>query len=235
MGLAMVDNFLKQGAKFTIMLDVNEKLGLKSSTELKQKYGADRVTFTMCDVTKDLDKIYKEITKVFTTVDVLINNAGVLDEKNIRRTMEINTIAVMEWTMKFYDLMRKDFHGNGGTIINVSSIFGFESFPFSYTYGASKAAVLAFSRSLGQKYNYDKSGVRVITLCPGLTRTALPMNGNVRDDDTYDDLRKWTKHKYQWQNADDVGKAVANIFTKAHSGTVWVVEEGKTVEKKYIQ
>ncbi|VVC87771.1 unnamed protein product [Leptidea sinapis] len=225
LGLSMIENFLKGGAKLAIILDVNEKLGIKTSSELKKKYGVDRVFFLKCDVTKDLDQIYEEITKVCTTVDVLINNAGVLDEKNIRRTLEINAIAVMEWTMKFYDLMRKDFHGNGGTIINVSSIFGYRLVPFSYIYNGSKAAVLAFSRSLGQKYNYDKTGVRVLTLCPGLTHTTLSKNGNVRDDDTFDDLVKWVKD-YQWQNVDDVGQATVDIFHKAESGTAWVAEGG---------
>ncbi|VVC87770.1 unnamed protein product [Leptidea sinapis] len=226
LGLSMVENFLKEGAKLAIILDVNEKLGIKTSSELKQKYGGDRVIFLTCDVTIDLEKIYEEITKVCTTVDILINNAGVLDEKNIRRTMEINAIAVMEWTMKFYDLMRKDFGGNGGTIINVSSIFGYRLIPFSYTYSGSKAAVLSFSRSLGQKYNYENTGVRVITLCPGLTHTELPKSGNVRDDDTYDDMRELIKD-YQWQSVDDIGKATVDIFHMAESGTAWVAEGGE--------
>ncbi|CAH3909383.1 unnamed protein product [Pieris brassicae] len=113
LGLAMVDNFLKNDAKLAIMLDYNEKKGLESVAAMKAKYGKDRAIFYTCNVVNDLEKIFEEVIKL-GYIDVVINNAGILDEKNIKNTMNVNAIAVMEWTMKFFEYMRNDKGGNGG-------------------------------------------------------------------------------------------------------------------------
>jgi hypothetical protein len=56
-----------------------------------------------------------------------------------------------------------------GSIINVSSLAGFQPMPFNATYGASKAFVLSFSEALYEELR--GTGVHVQALCPGFTRT----------------------------------------------------------------
>ncbi|CAK1547378.1 unnamed protein product [Leptosia nina] len=194
LGLAMVDHFLKNGAERAIMLDFNEKKGLQSLENIKAKYGKDRAVFFPCNVVMDLDKIYAEVTKI-VTVDIVINNAGVLDEKSIRNTINVNALAVMEWTMKFFEYMRKDKGGNGG-----------------------------------HEYTYNRTGVRVVAFCPGLTRTHMTNNPNVREEDTFNDFCVELKAE-EWQDVDDIGKGMVETFQKADSGTVWLVEGGRAAEK----
>ena len=82
--------------------------------------------------------------------------------------------------------------------------------------------MLGFSRSLGHPYNYEKSGVRVIAICPGYTETAI-MSGNLWEWQK-EDFDKFLKTEATMQTPPTIGKAALEIFTFAETGTVWVKE-----------
>ncbi|XP_050346102.1 15-hydroxyprostaglandin dehydrogenase [NAD(+)]-like isoform X2 [Nymphalis io] len=230
LGLAMVNSFLEQGAKLAIILDLNEQKGKEALKILKDKYGDDRATFYRCNVLNDLNDVYEKIINNHKYIDILINNAGVQDEKNIKKTMNINAIALMEWTMKFYENMRLDKGGRGGTIINVSSIYSYRITAHVPFYHASKYAVLGFSKSIGHETNFKKWGVRVVTLCPGITRTSMAKNLNVWEDKILDVFLEDVK-SYDWQEPKDIGDGTVEIFRKADSGTAWLVEGARPAER----
>lgn len=223
LGLEMANTFLENGVKVAIIIDVNEEKGNAAVATLTEKYGKNRAVFIKCDITLNLDETFEKIVSEYKTVDVLINNAGILNEKSVRKTIEVNTMALMEWTVKFHTYMRKDKGGNGGTIINVSSIFGFRLNPFGPSYQASKFAVIGFSKSIGHDYNYKRTGVRVVVLCPGLTHTNMTDKPKARDEESDEDHLKEIK-AMEWQNVESIGKGIIEIFEKADSGTVWLVE-----------
>ncbi|XP_045771729.1 15-hydroxyprostaglandin dehydrogenase [NAD(+)]-like isoform X4 [Maniola jurtina] len=230
LGLAMAKSFLQKGAKLVISLDVNEKAGKEAEASLKSDYGDDRIVFYKCNVQTDLETIYNKIIAEYKNIDLLINNAGVFDELNIRRTIEVNTIAVMEWTVKFYEHMRIDKGGKGGTVINVSSIDGFRILPYIPYYHASKFAVVGFSRSLGHEDNFKRSGVRVVTLCPGLTRTNMANHPKIKEEDMMPQLKEYLL-ALDMQDPEDVGRGTVEIFEKADTATVWLVEGTRPAEK----
>ncbi|CAH0723084.1 unnamed protein product, partial [Brenthis ino] len=229
LGLAMVKSFLKHGVKLVIILDINEKLGNETTKNLNQTYPG-RVVFYKCNVLTDLDNTFDIIIKNHKKVDILVNNAGILDEINIRRTMDINITAVMEWSMKFYEHMRIDKGGSGGTIINVSSIFGYRITAYIPYYHASKYAVIGFSKSLGHQTNFNKTGVRVATLCPGLVLTSLSSAPEIREKDMLPSF-KLDLEAYEWQGSEFIGEGTVEIFKQADSGTVWVVEGSRPAAK----
>jgi short-subunit dehydrogenase len=121
------------------------------------------------------------VTKVFNTtqaqdltIDLLINNAGFGDygefserdgERQIKM-LQLNVLALVELTHKYLPLMRKRC---SGSIINVSSIAGFQPMPYFSVYAASKAFVLSFSEALWAENK--PHGVRVLVVCPGPTDT----------------------------------------------------------------
>lgn len=222
-GLAIADKFLQKGAKVTILLDVNGDQGKKSAKNLCSKHGADKAVFMKCDVTKDLDFVFTEVMKAYKTVDVLVNNAGVADE-NSKNTISINVLALIEWSLKYREHMRIDKGGKGGTIINLASILGFRVVPHVPIYQAAKFAVMGFTKSLGHSSNFEKSGVRVVAVCPGFTETDLTAKILDFDGEFYD-----FSQTQLWQTVDAVASAAAEVFENAASGTAWLIEGGKPI------
>jgi len=115
--------------------------------------------------------------------DLLVNNAGVglygpaLDHapERIEALLRLNVFALTELALALG--RRMALRGSGG-IINVSSTTSFQPDPWVAVYGASKAYVTSFSLALGEEL--APRGVRVLTLCPGLTRTEFDRVAGVR-------------------------------------------------------
>ncbi|KAJ8728444.1 hypothetical protein PYW08_016829 [Mythimna loreyi] len=226
-GYEIADRYLQKGAKITILLDINEKLGAEAVKKLTAKYGDNKAAFLRCDVTQDLATVSKWIFDSYK-VDILVNNAGILNDRALKKTIDINVTAVVEWGMTFWDHMRKDKGGNGGTIINLASIYGYRVDQFLPAYQASKFAVMGFTKSLGHVANFNRSGVRVVAICPGFTETKLTEDPPAWDMGQDEDFAKFLKAQ-AWQKLDSVGQAAVDIYEKADSGTAWLIEGGKPI------
>ncbi|XP_028160702.1 15-hydroxyprostaglandin dehydrogenase [NAD(+)]-like [Ostrinia furnacalis] len=228
-GLATADKYLAKGAKVCILVDIDAKHGATAVNDLNGKYGNNRAEFIKCDVTADLEAVSSKIFNKYKTVDVLINNAGILNEHNLRKTIEINVTALMEWSVKFFDHMRKDNGGKGGTIINLASIYGFRVDPFLPIYQGSKFAVMGYTRSLGHKYRCERYGVRVVAVCPGFTDTILTTGVKVREDQIMQKDFEKMLEATPWQQVEDVARAAVDVYEKAESGTAWLIEGSKPI------
>lgn len=110
------------------------------------------------------------------TIDVLINNAGIMhmgiaeafsiDQAN--QLMNVNYYGIIRTTQAVLPNMRKE---GKGLIINTTSAYGRVFAPFAATYGASKAAIEAYTQSL--KYELAPTGVETILVEPGPFGTNL--------------------------------------------------------------
>ncbi|CAK1547381.1 unnamed protein product [Leptosia nina] len=231
-GYEIVCNFLEKEAKKVIILDVNEDEGKKALELLSAKYGNNRAIFFKCDVAKDIDVIWKKLIDSYNKIDILVNNAGVGNETIPKIAIDINLTAVVQLSFKFWEANRKDKSGNGGTILNISSLYGVIVEQYLPVYHATKFGVVAFTRSLGHSFNYERSGVRVIAICPGFTRTQLvaDLTNATWDERISKDYLKRSK-EHSWQNVDAVGKATIEVFEKAESGTAWVIEGGNPIKE----
>lgn len=232
-GYEIASNFLKQRAKTVLILDINEAKGLAAINDLNSEHGKGRADFIKCDVTKDLDEVSKKIFESYGRVDVLVNNAGSVDETSARKTLELNAIALIEWTMKFWEQMRTDKGGSGGTIINVGSIYSFIIDPYLVFYKASKFAVQGFTRSLGHENNYKKFGVRLLVIFPGYTYSPLTERQHLCWDEHSDEFTKFLETQ-EWQDAQEVGKAAVTIFQDGRSGSSWKIAGGKLSEVQFF-
>lgn len=115
-----------------------------------------------------------ELDEKALEVDLLINNAGFggrgefahlpLDRQ--AEMIQLNARAVVELTHLLVPPMVSRRHGG---IINVSSLTSFQPVPYAAIYSASKAFVTSFSMALAEELR--PHGIRVVTLCPGGTRT----------------------------------------------------------------
>jgi short-subunit dehydrogenase len=119
------------------------------------------------------------------TLELLVNNAGFgtsgafaeLDRDAEEQELRLNVVALTRLTHAALEAFRARGHG---TVINVSSLAGFQPAPFNATYAATKAFVNSFTQSLHEELR--GSGVRVQLLCPGFTRTEFQEVAGVRTD-----------------------------------------------------
>lgn len=108
------------------------------------------------------------------TLELLVNNAGFgtagafaeLDRETEEQELRLNVLALARLSHAALTAFRERGHG---TVINVSSLAGFQPAPFNATYAASKAFVNSFTMALHEELR--GTGVRVQLLCPGFTRT----------------------------------------------------------------
>ncbi|XP_072446497.1 15-hydroxyprostaglandin dehydrogenase [NAD(+)]-like isoform X2 [Chiloscyllium punctatum] len=125
LGKAFAEILLKNGAKVSL-LDISTAVGLKTKTTFDEVYGAQQTMFITCDVTSgnQLKDAFKKTIENFLRLDIVCNNAGIADETNWQRCLDLNLVSVIRGTYLGLDCMNKKTGGAGGVIINVSSMAG---------------------------------------------------------------------------------------------------------------
>ncbi len=131
-----------------------------------------------CDVEREssVTLAYEAIFKKFGKVDVLVNNAGVTYFKPFEKTTVKDFDHVMATNLRGVFLCTKSVlpgmvMRKNGFIINIVSVSATTTFKNSSAYAATKAGVLALSRSL--RAEVRKNGVRVIDILPGAVETEM--------------------------------------------------------------
>lgn len=196
-GLETARILAKQG--ITVVLGSRELDKGKAAAEGLRKEGAKSVEAVRFDVDKPADHkaIYNYLDKKYGKLDILINNAGVMDEgikrpnggfsfnstsavsqKNLRKTFETNFFEVVALTQTLLPLIKKS---PAGRIVNLSSILGsltIHSDPNSpiydkktFAYDASKTALNAFTVHLAQELR--GTPIKVNSAHPGWVKTRM--------------------------------------------------------------
>lgn len=145
--------------------------------ELSKEYDTKIIPiyFDMTDV-DDMKSSIREINKMKLPIDVLVNNAGVAHGglfqmtpvSKIKEVFDINFFSHLELTQMVLKLMKKQ---GRGSIVNISSVSGLDLKSGNCAYGTSKAALIAFTKTLAQEV--ASIGVRVNAIAPGLTDTDM--------------------------------------------------------------
>ncbi|XP_075277855.1 15-hydroxyprostaglandin dehydrogenase [NAD(+)] isoform X2 [Opisthocomus hoazin] len=151
-GRAFVQALLGKGAKVAL-LDRNSEAGQESKAALDEQFEAQRTVFVQCDVTdpEQLAGAFKKVIEHFGRLDIVVNNAGVNNEKDWESTIQINLTSVIRGTYLGLEYMRKGNGGDGGVIINISSLAGLMPAAFQPVYCATKHGVIGFTRSIAFK------------------------------------------------------------------------------------
>ncbi len=146
------------------------------ASELQTAHGIEVVSIA-CDLAASGagERLADELTTRGLEIDLLVNNAGFGDqgrflELPLQRQLEginLQNTTVVELTYRLVPAMVRRKQGG---IITVSSLAGFQPIPFAAVYSATKAFLTTFSLALDAEVY--RSGVRVVTLCPGRLRVA---------------------------------------------------------------
>lgn len=132
----------------------------------------------------DVLNLFARIDQHFARLDVLVNNAAILRQKLFRDTQvaelekvfAVNVIGSFICAREAIKRMSKNQGGNGGAIVNVSSIAARFGSPFEYIdYAASKGAIDTFTLGLAKELVAD--GIRVNCVRPGIINTELHAKG----------------------------------------------------------
>jgi NAD(P)-dependent dehydrogenase (short-subunit alcohol dehydrogenase family) len=144
------------------------------------------IEYLECNVTSDasVQEAVGEVLSQAGRIDLLVNNAGVglvggAEESSLEQAkslFDVNLFGVIRMTNAVLPSMRKQ---RSGRIVNISSILGLIPAPFMALYGASKHALEGYSESLDHEIR--SSGIRVVLVEPGYTRTSF--EGNVYQAD----------------------------------------------------
>uniref|UniRef100_A0A3Q0S1J4 15-hydroxyprostaglandin dehydrogenase [NAD(+)] n=1 Tax=Amphilophus citrinellus TaxID=61819 RepID=A0A3Q0S1J4_AMPCI len=166
-GKAVTEILLQTGAKVAL-LDINESAGKTLKEALNKQYGQERTLFFKCNVESE-----EQIIETFGGIDIVCNNAGILDEVNWEKTVSINLTSVIRVSYLAMEHMNKLSGGNGGTIINMASIGGLHPIAICPAYTATKYAVIGFTRAMAAASASASYGIRFNAVCPTLVQTDL--------------------------------------------------------------
>lgn len=181
--------FAQEGAKL-VLTDILEEQGSSAASQLREQ-GYDAI-FTRLDVTSESDweAAIKLATDTYGKLDVLVNNAGIGGRSLLMETSEEAWDAQMDIHAKGVFLgmkyaipeMRK---AGGGSIINVSSIYGLVGSRTSTAYHAAKGASRIITKSAAIQYAGE--GIRVNSIHPGFCQTPMT-NASYQNPEHFEQL-----------------------------------------------
>jgi NAD(P)-dependent dehydrogenase (short-subunit alcohol dehydrogenase family) len=171
-GRELVLNFSKDSSTKIIALSRNLE-AMKSSFDSEK---VDMYAFDLESANRKM--VLAEILSRYPKIDLVINNAGKLVNKpfleltkdDLRSCYEVNVLSVIECTQIVVPKME----GNGGHIVNISTMGGFQGtvkFPGLTAYSTSKAAVVSFTELFAEEYKDSK--IKMNCLCLGAAQTEM--------------------------------------------------------------
>ena len=225
--------FAREGAK-VILTDINDDNGIKTAAQISES-GAE-VEYLSLDVTRQ-DKWADAVdftVSHFGRIDVLVNSAGFGAETDVENT----TVEI--WDGQFAVHARGTFLGTkavipvmrkmgGGSIINVSSIYGSVGSNTATAYHAAKGAVRLFTKAAAVQYAKEK--IRVNSVHPGYAIT--PLTAGKYDDAVAASLALERVPMGRMAVADDIAYGILYLASDEASfvtGTELVIDGGMTAQ-----
>jgi len=168
-------------------LDYNVIITYNNTVDLSELSNIGIHTFKL-DVTNYLDskKVIQTIIDKFIRIDILINNAGIIDNQLFHKMTKHQWSSVIETNLNSLfnitnPIINNMLDNKKGRIINISSIYGLKGSKGQTNYSASKHGVIGFTKSLALEYS--SSNIYVNCICPGLVKTDMFDNINKKVTD----------------------------------------------------
>lgn len=178
-GKAIALKFASLGAQIALNDIKSQEENLKKVREEVEKLGRKAQCF-FADVSKleEVEKMAGDIQKEFGRLDILINNAGITQDRTLakmtkeewQRVIDIDLTGVFNCTKAVLPLLIV----NQGSIVSISSLVGQRGNFGQTNYAAAKAGVIGFTKSLTKEVG--RFGVRVNAIAPGFIETPLTVN-----------------------------------------------------------
>ncbi len=184
-GKAIAQEFLQSGYEVILNYCHDEEAALTTQAEFNNQGYCP--VLMRADVSDEgqVKEMFKEIFRIYGKIDVLINNAGISKIRVIQETSLYDFNQIFDVNVKGVFLCSKEvvdsmICAGGGTIINISSIWGEVGASCEVAYSASKGAVIAFTKALAKEL--APSHVTVNSVSPGVIDTE--MNAHLSEVET---------------------------------------------------
>ncbi len=203
---------------YTVIADYNnsEKEAFALQSELTEQ--GKSIDLVKCDVTKrnQVEKMIEYILEKFHRIDLLVNNAGISQEKMFQDITdedfdEIINADLYSVYCVTQNVISTMINQKSGSIINISSIYGVNGGSFASMYSASKAGVIGLTKSLAKELG--PSNIRVNAIAPGFIDT--DMNKNLSEEEKNETINEIPLNKIG--DPIDIAKCV-----------LWLVEDEYT-------
>ena len=172
-GAAIARRFAEAGAAVAVNY-ASDKTGADQVVE-QIKRGGGKAVAIQANVSKsaDVKRLFAETKATLGTPSILVNNAGVftfqpleaVTEEEFHRQFDTNVLGTLLATQEAVTA----FNGEGGSVINISTISSINPVPSSVVYSASKSAIDAITKALAKELGDRK--IRVNAIAPGMTET----------------------------------------------------------------
>ena len=230
LGLAIAEKFARAGARLVLAARDFEELARARQLLLDRQaaHSPDDILLIPADLTDPAQAttLIHHAIDHFGRIDVLINNAGVIEVGPVenqplaayRRAMATNFFAALHTThAALPHLLQRDPRLGEASIVNIASIGGKFAMPHLLPYVASKFALVGFSEGLHAELRHK--GIRVTTVCPGLMRTGSHVQASFVGDQA---------KEYRWFSLAATTPGIAASTRHAANRIYDAVLEGRT-------
>jgi len=231
LGLGIVRRLTAEGYRtIAVARQMNDQLAATTEEIERSKKGS--VEFVQSDLgdTQDIPDLVKRLHKEFGPIYGLVNNAAlgtdgalsIMHNSQIERLIRVNILSPILLTKYVVRYMMAD---GGGRVVNVSSIIAYTGYSGLAVYGATKASMIGFTRSLAREVG--RLGVNVNAVAPGFMETDMTqgLEGERREQV----VRRAALRRLP--DVSDVADAVEFLLgdrAKNITGTVLTVDAGAT-------
>jgi len=201
-GRAIARRFAAEGARVAVA-DVNRESAERVATEIRAEGSTAIAVPTDVADSAQVDALFARVVREWETVDILSNNAGIgelspplraqteqaflaimggarrslgvtsrMDDAEWRRMLDIHLFGTFACTRAALRIMEER---GRGAIVNMASVAGLAGLPGGAHYGAAKAGIIGFTKSVAQEVG--GAGIRVNAIAPGLIDT--PMTADI--------------------------------------------------------
>jgi 3-oxoacyl-[acyl-carrier protein] reductase len=231
LGLAIVRRLNANGYRaLAVARQINDQLASTIEGAEQSKPGSLHfIPFDLGNI-QEIPDLVKKLRKDYGPIYGLVNNAAqgsngalaIMHNSQIEHLIRLNTLSPIVLTKYVVRHMMAD---GGGRVVNVASIVGFTGYSGLSVYGATKASMMGFTRSLAREVG--RLGVNVNAIAPGFMDTDMTqeLEGERRDQV----VRRSALHRLA--GVEDVADAVEFLLgpkAKSITGTVLTVDAGAT-------
>ncbi|MEX2171304.1 MAG: glucose 1-dehydrogenase [Pirellulales bacterium] len=184
-GASIAAHLADEGAAVVVNYSSSKEGAERVVAEIKKKGG--KAVAVQANVAKqaDIERLFGEAKKAFGKIDILVNNAGIYEfapleqvtAEHFHKQFDLNVLGLL---LAIQEAV-KHFGPDGGSVVNISSVVADLAPPSGSVYSASKAAVNAITRSLGQELGPRK--IRVNAVNPGMVETEGTHTAGIANSD----------------------------------------------------